>query len=151
MPFVTTVNGPSITWDTHKDNFAQLKNRLVPPMEQAFSTLLEDLSQRGLLETTLLIWMGDFGRTPIINTDGGRDHWPACYSVVLAGGGIRGGQVIGASDATGAYPASQAVTPADIHATALTALGYDPQALTYQMTDGRPMPLSDGQVIRGLL
>lgn len=151
VPFVTTVNGPSITWDTHKDNFNQLKNRLVPPMEQAFATLLDDLSQRGLLESTLVLWMGDFGRTPIINADGGRDHWPQCYSVVLAGGGIRGGRVIGASDLTGAHPAAQPVTPADLHATVLTALGYDPQALTYQMADGRPMPLSDGQVIRGLL
>ncbi|MEI7702060.1 MAG: DUF1501 domain-containing protein [Planctomycetia bacterium] len=102
--FVTTVNGPSITWDTHKDNFNQLKNRLVPPMEQAFTALLDDLTERGLLDQTLVIWMGDFGRTPIINRDAGRDHWPQCYSMVMGGGGIRGGQVIGESDRTGAYP-----------------------------------------------
>jgi hypothetical protein len=149
--FVTTVNGPSITWDTHDDNFNRLKNKLVPPMEQAFAALLDDLEERGLLETTLVIWMGDFGRTPRINTKTGRDHWPGCYSVVLAGGGIRGGQVIGKSDATGAYPAERPVTPADIHATVFAALGYDSQRLHYQSADGRPMPLSDGKPIGELI
>jgi hypothetical protein len=138
--FVTTVNGPSITWDTHKDNFNQLKSRLVPPMEQAFVALLDDLSERGLLEETLVVWMGDFGRTPVINKEAGRDHWPQCYSMVLAGGGIRGGQVIGESDATGAYPRLRPVTPAEIHATVFAALGYDAQHITYHLTDGRPMP-----------
>ena len=126
--FVTTVNGPSITWDTHADNFGRLKNSLVPPMEQAFVALLDDLAERGLLETTLVVWMGDFGRTPIINGGAGRDHWPQCYSVVLAGGGIKGGSVVGKSDRTGAYPDERPVTPADIHATVFTALGYDPGA-----------------------
>jgi hypothetical protein len=149
--FVTTVNGPSITWDTHKDNFKELKNRLVPPMEQAFAALLDDLVERGLLDSTLVVWLGDFGRTPLINKDAGRDHWPACYSAVLAGGGIRGGQVIGESDHIGAYPKSQPVTPADIHATVFTALGYDPQAITYLSPEGRPFPLSDGEPIRALL
>jgi hypothetical protein len=91
--FVTTVNGPSITWDTHKDNFNGLKNRLVPPMEQAYAALLDDLEERGLLESTLVVWMGEFGRTPKINADAGRDHWPGCYSVLMAGGGVRGGGV----------------------------------------------------------
>ncbi len=145
--FVTTVNGPSITWDTHEDNFNRMKDRLVPPMEQAYAALLDDLDERGLLDTTLVIWMGDFGRTPIINKTAGRDHWPQCYSVVLAGGGIRGGQVVGASDSKGAYPLSRPVTPADIHATVFQALGYDSQAITYQTVDGRPMPLSEGQAL----
>lgn len=149
--FVTTVNGPSITWDTHKDNFNQLKNRLVPPMETAWVALLDDLKERGLLDETLVIWMGDFGRTPIINKEAGRDHWPQCYSMVLAGGGIRGGQVIGESDKTGAYPAVRPVTPADIHATVFEALGYDAPRITYHLNDGRPMPVSDGHVIRELL
>jgi hypothetical protein len=149
--FVTTVNGPSITWDTHKDNFRQLKSRLVPPMEQAFAALLEDLSVRGLLDSTLVIWMGDFGRTPRINKDAGRDHWPQCYSMVLAGGGIRGGQVFGQSDSTGSAPKSYPVTPSDIHATVFTALGYDPHAITYQTAEGRPSPLSEGEPIRQLL
>jgi uncharacterized protein DUF1501 len=151
VPFVTSVNGQSIIWDTHKDNFNAMQNRLVPPMEQAYAALLDDLSERGLLETTLVVWMGDFGRTPLINKDAGRDHWPQCYSMVLAGGGIKGGQVIGASDAKGAYPASHPVTPADIHATMLTALGYDPEGTTYQSAEGRPLPLSYGHPIRALL
>lgn len=149
--FVTTVNGPSITWDTHEDNFNRLKNRLVPPMERAYAALLDDLEERGLLDTTLVIWMGDFGRTPIINKQAGRDHWPQCYTVVLAGGGIRGGQVVGASDSKGAYPHERPVTPADIHATVFTALGYDPHAITYQTVDGRPMLVSEGEPMRELL
>jgi hypothetical protein len=149
--FVTTVNGQSIVWDTHKNNFNLLKNQLVPPMEQALAALLEDLAQRGLLDSTLVVWMGDFGRTPRINKDAGRDHWPQCYSVVLAGGGIRGGQVIGQSDRIGAYPASRPVSPADIHATVFAALGYDPHAITYPSPEGRPLPLSTGEPIRELL
>ncbi|APZ90690.1 DUF1501 domain-containing protein [Fuerstiella marisgermanici] len=149
--FVTTVNGPSITWDTHKDNFNQMKNRLVPPMEKAYVALLDDLSERGLLDETLVIWMGDFGRTPVINKDAGRDHWPQCYSMVLAGGGIQGGQVVGESDKTGAYPKLRPVTPADIHATVFGALGYDAQRITYRMSDDRPMAVSDGHVINELL
>ena len=120
-------------------------------MEQAFAALLDDLSDRGLLDETLVIWMGDFGRTPIINKDGGRDHWPQCYSVVLAGGGVRGGQVVGESDATGAYPRLRPVTPADIHATVFSALGYDAARLTYFTADGRPTPVCDGTPIRELL
>jgi hypothetical protein len=149
--FVSTVNGPSITWDTHADNFNRLKKRLVPPMEQAFAALLDDLESRGLLDSTLVVWMGDFGRTPVINKDAGRDHWPQCYSMVLAGGGIRGGTVVGESDHLGAHPRSQPVTPADIHATIFTALGYDPKAITYLSAEGRPFPLSDGEPIRQML
>ena len=149
--FVTTVNGPSISWDTHKDNFNRMKNQLVPPMDQAFAALLDDLAGRGLLDSTLVVWMGDFGRTPIINKDAGRDHWPQCYSVVLAGGGVRGGTVIGESDRQAAYPRTYPVSPADVHASVFTALGYDPHQTTYQSPEGRPFPLSEGEVIRGLL
>ena len=149
--FVSAVNGRSIIWDTHKDNFSRMQKTLVPPMEQAFSTLLEDLEARGLLQTTLVIWTGDFGRTPIINKDAGRDHWPQCYSVVLAGAGIRGGQVIGQSDSKGAYPQARPISPADINATIFTALGYDPKAIVYKMVDGRPAPLSEGEPIREVL
>jgi hypothetical protein len=149
--FVTTVNGQSIVWDTHKDNFKLMKDRLVPPMEKAFAALLEDLSERGLLDETLVVWMGDFGRTPKINGDAGRDHWPQCNSVLFAGGGIRGGQVVGESDAQAAYPVTRAVTPADLHATVFTALGYDPHAVFYPSHDGRPLPLSEGTPIRELL
>lgn len=149
--FVTTVNGPSITWDTHKDNFNQLKNRLVPPMEQAFTALLDDLSDRGLLEQTLVIWMGDFGRTPKINAEAGRDHWPQCASAVLAGGGLRVGQVIGESDRIAATPRNRPIRPADLHATVFHALGYNPGQLTYHQVDGRPIPVSDGDVIEELV
>ena len=149
--FVTTVNGRGIIWDTHKENFPRLKQKLVPPMEVAYAALLDDLAERGLLDSTLVIWMGDFGRTPKINKDAGRDHWPPCFSMVLAGGGIRGGQVIGASDKIGAYPSLRPITPADIHATVFAALGYDPHRLTYYTADGRPTPLSEGEPIRELL
>jgi uncharacterized protein (DUF1501 family) len=148
--FITTVNGPSIHWDTHKDNFNGLKDKLVPPMEQAYAALLDDLEERGLLETTLVVWMGEFGRTPKINADAGRDHWPGCYTVVLAGGGIRGGQVIGASDSIGAYPSERATTPADIHATMYTALGYNVREISYQSSDGRPIALTEGAPITEL-
>jgi hypothetical protein len=151
VKFVTTVNGPSIVWDTHSDNFGRLKDRLVPPMEQAFAALLDDLHERGLLETTLVVWLGDFGRTPIINRTAGRDHWPQCYSAVLAGGGIRAGQVVGESDRTAAFPKTDPMTPADLHATVFTALGYDPHRITYESPEGRPFPLSEGTPIRRLL
>lgn len=149
--FVSTVNGPSIIWDTHNNNFPRLKNTLVPPMEKAYSALLDDLEERGLLDETLVIWMGDFGRTPKINKDAGRDHWPGCYSVVLAGGGIRGGQVVGSSDKIGAYPETRPVTPADIHATVFRALGYDTRGIAFQSADGRPIPLTEGSPIDELL
>lgn len=149
--FVTTVNGQSIVWDTHKDNFNSLQKRLVPPMEQAYAALLDDLQERGLLDSTLVVWMGDFGRSPVVNKDVGRDHWPQCYSVVFAGGGIRSGQVVGESDRTSSAPKTRPVTPADLHATVFSLLGYDPHAITYQTADGRPTPLSDGEPIRELL
>ena len=120
-------------------------------MQQGYTALLEDLSERGLLDTTLVIWMGDFGRTPRINEEAGRDHWPSCYTMVLAGGGIRGGQVLGESDKIGAVPRLRPITPADVHATVFTALGYDPHAITYQSADGRPILLSDGDVLKELL
>jgi hypothetical protein len=149
--FVTTVNGPSIIWDTHKDHYRRLENVLVPPMEQAYAALLDDLEERGLLDTTLVVWMGDFGRAPRFNADGGRDHWPNCYTMVLAGGGIKGGQIIGRSDKIGGEPAERPIRPADVHATIFAALGYDSKAITYHLADGRPAMLSDGDVIRELL
>lgn len=149
--FVTTVNGPSIVWDTHKDNFNSLKNRLVPPMQRAFAALLDDLEERGMLEETLVVWLGDFGRTPFINADAGRDHWPQCYTAVVAGGGMRLGQAVGSSDRMGAYPKDSPHTPADLHATILTALGYDPHRTLYTTAEGRPSPLSEGSAIRALL
>ncbi len=116
-------------WDTHGDNFNNLKDRLMPPTDQGLSALLDDLESRGMLEETLVVWVGEFGRTPRINkANSGREHWPRCYSAVLAGGGVRGGFVHGASDRWAAYPASDPVSPADLAATILYAMGIDPSA-----------------------
>ena len=132
-------------WDTHGQNFHHLKNRLMPPADQGFAALLEDLSARGLLDETLIVWIGEFGRNPRINSaSAGREHWPRCYSAVLAGGGIRGGQVYGSSDRFAAYPASLATGPGDITATIFHALGIPHD---FQVRDplNRPMKLSPGQ------
>ena len=118
-------------------------------MEQAYAAALDDLEERGLLDSTLVVWMGDFGRTPQFNVDGGRDHWPHCYTMILAGGGIRGGQVIGRSDKIGGVPVDRPIRPADVHATWFSRrLGYNSKTITYHLADGRPVPLSDGEVIR---
>jgi hypothetical protein len=133
-------------WDTHVKNFEALRTELLPMLDQGLSALLEDLDQRGLLGQTLVVVMGEFGRTPRINAQAGRDHWGSCQSVLLAGGGIRGGMVYGASDRIGAYPASDAVDPVDIHATVYHCMGLDPGQLMYD-TLGRPSPLSTGRVL----
>lgn len=141
-------------WDTHTDNFGQLKNRLLPPFDQAFSAFLEDLDQRGLLDETLVIATGEFGRTPKVGTDNGggitnssgRDHWGGVFSAVFAGGGVRGGQVVGRSDEHAAYPDGEAWGPSDLSATIFTALGIDPH-LELRDRQGRPFQVSGGQVI----
>lgn len=123
-------------WDTHRDHFPLLKKSLIPYLDRGFSALLEDLSERGLLQETLVVAMGEFGRTPKLGQitsgagadAGGRDHWPHCYTVLLAGGGIRGGIVFGASDRFAAYPARNPVTPEDIAATIYQALGIPPES-----------------------
>jgi hypothetical protein len=142
---------PQDAWDTHTDNFRKLKNQLLPPLDQSLAALLDDLSHRGLSQRTLLIVMGEFGRTPRINKAAGRDHWHHCYSVLLTGGGVRAGLVLGQSDRHGAYPLQGRVcTPADLCATVYHCLGIDP---TCEMTDpgGRPLPLSRGEVIGELI
>ena len=101
-------NGQLANWDAHADVFPRLKDDLLPPADRAFAALIEDLTDRGLLDSTLVIAMGEFGRTPKINGQAGRDHWPYCYSAVLAGGGVRGGTVYGASDKLGPTPISTA-------------------------------------------
>src|SRR5262249_246481 len=118
-------------WDTHAKNFEALQGELLPMLDQGLSALLEDLEGRGLLGQTLVVGMGGFGRTPKINKDAGRDHWGLCQSVLLTGGGIQGGQVHGASDRTGAYPATDPVDPVDVHATLYHCLGLDPERLMY--------------------
>ncbi|MFO0952883.1 MAG: DUF1501 domain-containing protein [Isosphaeraceae bacterium] len=137
-------------WDTHGDNFNQLKNRLMPPADQGFAALLDDLESRGMLDETLVVWVGEFGRTPRINrANSGREHWPRCYSCALAGGGIQGGRVFGASDRWAAYPAADPVGPSDLAATILHALGVDPAT---EIVDpvGRPMRVNPGKPLTPL-
>jgi hypothetical protein len=137
-------------WDTHGDNFNRLKRDLMPPADQGLAALLDDLDARGLLEETLVVWAGEFGRAPRITAaNAGREHWPRCYSVALAGGGIRGGQIYGASDRWAAYPARDPVGPDDLGATILHALGIDPSAEVKDAV-GRPLRINNGTPIREL-
>lgn len=128
------------TWDTHAQNFAKLKNELLPQLDMALSSLIQDLVQRGMLERALVVVMGEFGRGPKINAAAGRDHWNRCYSLLLAGGGIRAGYVHGASDRIGAVPVADAIAPAEIVATIYRCLGLDP-ALELRDRLQRPLAL----------
>ena len=115
------------TWDTHGQNFNSLKTTLLPQLDAAASTLIDDLAQRGLLDRTVVMVGGEFGRTPKVNANAGRDHWNFCYSTLVAGGGFRAGHVHGASDRIGAQPSQAPLTPADLMATVYQALGVNPQ------------------------
>jgi hypothetical protein len=138
-------------WDHHFRGFEALEKRL-PPFDQAVATLISDLDDRGLLDKTLVVFLTEFGRTPRINREGGRDHHPGVFSVFLAGGGVRGGQVIGASDARGELPASHPITPEDLVRTLYAQLGIAPCKQYAQTALGRPMPvLEGGELIRGLV
>ncbi len=159
--FVTCFSGSSPGdpqgWDTHGNNFNRLKKNLMPTDDQAFSALIEDLEQRGMLDSTLVIWAGEFGRKPQIAEKGptfvgaaGRDHWPACYSIVFAGGGVKPGFLFGNSDVFAAFPGSEPTTPQDIAATIYSALGIDPHSTTIADQFGRQVPLSEGRVIQEL-
>jgi uncharacterized protein (DUF1501 family) len=157
VPFVT-VNNPG--WDTHQDMVTRLRDGytgaavpvgLVPSLDLALSGLIDDLNERGMLKETLVVVMGEFGRTPKLNTGGGRDHWPRVFSVVLAGGAIAGGQVIGSSDAVGESPRDRPITPSDLAATIYALLGIDPKRKLYT-SDGRPVEINDdGQIVRELV
>jgi hypothetical protein len=131
------------TWDTHGGNFTKLKNELLPPFDAGISALLTDLGERGMLERTLVVVMGEIGRTPQINNGAGRDHWGFCYTVLFAGGGIQGGLVHGASDKHGAYPSSCPVDAADVIATIYHSLGI-PADLEIHDRLNRPLPLVPG-------
>lgn len=164
VPLVTVfwqndgIKNVSVYWDTHSRNFVDLKERLMPPADQAFSALLDDLSERGMLDETLVVWTGEFGRTPRVgqrNSDAGagadgRDHWPGCFTSVLAGGGVRGGMVHGSSDRFGAYPASNPTAPADLVATVYHLLGVPPDLVLHDTTS-RPHFVCTGRPIRELL
>ena len=136
-------------WDAHVNCAGQHKNFLLPQADQALSALIEDLDQRGLLDSTLIVATGEFGRTPTINANGGRDHWPHCYSVLFAGGGVRGGATFGASDKLGSHPDTDPVTPGDIAATIFWRFGIDHAAAIHDQT-GRPHRLTAGEPIRQL-
>ncbi len=165
VPLVTVfwqndgITNVSVYWDTHSRNFIDLKTRLCPVTDQAFSALLEDLQQRGLLDETLIVWTGEMGRTPRVGQSvvggagagkDGRDHWPSVFSTVLAGGGIRGGVVHGSSDRFAAYPASNPTPPADLAATIYHCLGVDPHMSLVDRL-GRPMTLCEGTPIGAIL
>jgi hypothetical protein len=156
VPIVQVNMGRVQLWDTHSANFKSLKNRLLPPTDQGVSALLDDLAATGLLDETLVIVTGEFGRTPRIgsttgNANGpdGRDHWSKVFSALFAGAGVRGGQAIGQSDRNGAYPASRPYTPADFAATVYHALGIDPET---ELRDrlNRPIRLCNGSPIEPL-
>ncbi len=136
------------TWDTHGQNFKKLKDDLLPPFDRGFSMLLDDLGARGLLERTLVVVMGEIGRTPKINGNAGRDHWEHCYTVLFAGGGTKGGHIHGASDRHGAYPSRNPVSAGDVVATIYEALGVAPDTEAQDRL-GRPLTLvPDGTPIR---
>lgn len=149
MPIIQANMGSMNNWDTHGQNFKQLKDRLLPPFDQGLAALLEDLNERGLSGETLVVVVGEFGRTPQINATAGRDHWSGVFSAVFAGAGVRGGQAIGVSDAQAAYPVTRGWRPADLGATIYAALGIDPRS---QIIDqiGRPHQLNAGEVIAPL-
>lgn len=144
-------------WDTHRQHFPLLKRSILPMFDRAFSALLEDLHRRGMLEETLVVAMGEFGRTPRVGQitsgagadKGGRDHWPHCYTALMAGGGVPGGTPLGASDRHAAHPARDPVTPKDLAATIYRIMGIDP-ATTIRDPQGRPFTLSEGTPIPAL-
>jgi hypothetical protein len=163
VPLVTVfwpndgIKNVSVYWDTHSRNFLDLKQRLMPVADQAFSALLDDLHQRGMLSQTLVIWTGEFGRTPRVGQQSsdagaasdGRDHWSNCFTTVLAGGGIRGGLVHGKSDGHAAYPIADAVTPSDLVATVYHALGV-PEHQVVEDVNHRPHFVRPGKAIESL-
>lgn len=137
-------------WDSHAQETNRLKTVLIPPFDAAFSALLDDLAQRGLLDETLVVCLAEFGRTPRFNPRGGRDHWGHVFSIAMAGGGIRGGIVYGASDRIGGQPKDGLVRPEDVTATILHCLGLTPETELHD-AQGRPFAISRGQVIHTIL
>jgi uncharacterized protein (DUF1501 family) len=156
VPFVEVTLGSSLDgtsgWDTHYDNFDTVP-RLCSILDPAWSTLMTDLKQRGLLDSTLIVWMGEFGRTPKINTNKGRDHFPNAWSAVLGGGGIKGGQVVGKTSGDGSTVEERPIAVADLLATVCRALGVDPTATNESNVGGRPIRIVDksGHAVREVL
>jgi uncharacterized protein (DUF1501 family) len=150
MVNVSYCHTPKGSWDTHSQNFKQMKQSLGPTLDAAFSALVEDLDQRGMLDETLVLVNAEFGRTPAINKNAGRDHWPWVYSLVLAGAGIQAGTIYGASDNAAAYPTESPHDPKDMAATLYHLLGVDPRTILHDAT-GRPHQLVIGRPIGGIL
>jgi hypothetical protein len=141
--FVTAAGYTHGQWDTHGENDKRLRDTLAPMLDQSLSALMEDLAQRGLLESTVVLVTGEFGRTPTINPNRGRDHWPDCWSLLVGGGGIEGGRVVGASDERGANVAERPVSTGDLYATIYKAMGID-WTKTYMSPIGRPVYIANG-------
>lgn len=150
MTYVSYCHTPAGSWDTHSNHFPQMKNSLAPTFDNAFAALVNDLDDRGMLDETLVIAMAEFGRTPKINQNGGRDHWPFVYSVAFAGAGIRAGTVYGSSDSAAAYPASDPRGPADFCATVYHLLGIPPDTVIHDHI-GQPHNLIIGKTIDPIL
>lgn len=149
VPVVQVNIGRVQNWDNHSDIFPTLKGRLLPPLDQGVSALLDDLESRGLLDQTMVMMLGEFGRTPKVNSTKGRDHWGQCFFGVFAGGGVRGGQVIGQSDKSGAYPVSSPFSPNDVGATVYRLLGVPAETYVRDRFD-RPVLLNRGEAIEAL-
>jgi uncharacterized protein (DUF1501 family) len=146
--FVTVTSGG---WDTHQNNFKSLKDRLLPPLDRGYSALLQDLSDRGMLDNTLVVWFGDFGRTPKVNPSAGRDHWATSGCACIGGGGVRTGEVVGATNALAEFVTDNPVTPQDLAATIYHTLGI-PLHTWYRAQDGRPIELvPTGKPVRQLV
>ena len=147
VPFVEVDLGG---WDTHTDNFTSLKNQLLPQVDKAMSALVEDLVQRGMYKDTAIIWMGEFGRTPRINGNAGRDHWARSWSVVVGGGGFKGGQVVGETNADGTEVETEPYTSQDLMASVCKSVGISLET-TFTSRNGRPMKIANsGKVIKEL-
>jgi hypothetical protein len=140
--FVTAAGFHYNAWDTHGDNNKKHKEELTPALDRALSALLLDLEQRGLFESTIVVAMGEFGRTPHLNPNSGRDHWPHCWSLAIGGGGLRGGQIVGASDEQGAQVAERRISIGDVYATIYKALGIDWEK-EYMTPVGRPVKIAN--------
>ena len=149
VPIVQVNMGSVQTWDNHGDIFKTLKDRLLPPTDQGVAALITDLDQRGLLDDTLVMMLGEFGRTPKINAKAGRDHWGPCFYALFAGAGVQGGQVIGKTDKHATYPSTQPYSPEDIGATVYSLLGIPPDTVVRDRFN-RPMLLNQGEIISPL-
>ncbi len=149
VPVVQANMGRVQNWDTHGNQFKRMKSDLLPPLDSGVSALLDDLSERGLLDQTLVMMVGEFGREPKVNKDRGREHWAPCFCGLFAGAGVRPGQVIGKSDKNAAYPVTTPYSPDDIGATVYSVLGIDPHAEVRDRLN-RPVQLNRGRVIQPL-